>query len=75
MKRRTKKATPQTCDQPHDYKMPQRPQPPTLEQIRMRAYEIHLTRGAAPGHELDDWLLAEIELTSEMGLRNGSAAE
>ena len=41
----------------------------------MRAYEIYLTRGAAPGHELDDWLLAEIELTSEMWLKNGSAAE
>ena len=75
MKRRTKKATPQTCDQPQDNKTPKPPQPPTHEQTRMRAYEIYLTRGAAPGHELDDWLLAEIELTSEMGLKNGSAAE
>ncbi len=75
MKRQTKKAIPQTCDQPQDNKPPQRPQPPTHEQIRMRAYEIYLTRGAAPGHELDDWLLAETELTSKMGLKNGSAAE
>ena len=41
----------------------------------MRAYEICLTRGAAPGHELEDWLLAQMELTSEMGLKNGSVAE
>ena len=75
MKRQTKKAIPQTCDQPQDNKTLQRTQPPRHEQIRMSAYEIYLTRGAAPGHELDDWLLAEIDLTSEMGLKNGSAAE
>lgn len=75
MKRRTKKAIPQTCDQPQDNKTPQRPRPPTHQQIQMRAHEIYLTRGAAPGHELDDWLLAEVELKSEMGLKNGSDAE
>ena len=35
---------------------------PSLEKIRLRAYEIHLERGGFPGHELDDWLLAEFEL-------------
>lgn len=32
------------------------------EQIRLRAYQIYQTRGSASGHDLDDWLLAEIEL-------------
>jgi hypothetical protein len=34
----------------------------TDEEIRQRAYEIYLARGAAPGFELDDWLQAEREL-------------
>lgn len=33
------------------------------ERIRLRAYEIHESRGGAPGRELDDWLQAERELT------------
>ena len=37
----------------------------TDEEIRQRAYEIYLNRGAAPGFELDDWLQAERELRSE----------
>lgn len=35
---------------------------PTEEQIRARAYQIHLERGREPGHEQDDWLQAEYEL-------------
>ncbi len=34
----------------------------TDEEIRQRAYEIFLARGATPGHELEDWLQAEREL-------------
>ena|SRR5947207_6142126 len=30
--------------------------------IRVRAYELFLTRGASPGFELDDWLQAERQL-------------
>jgi hypothetical protein len=37
-------------------------QAPSHEQIRLRAYEIYLERGALPGNELDDWLQAECEL-------------
>jgi hypothetical protein len=33
-----------------------------VEEIRLRAYEIHLERGGFPGNELDDWLQAEREL-------------
>ena len=35
---------------------------PTEEQIRARAYQIHLERGRESGHEHDDWLQAEYEL-------------
>jgi hypothetical protein len=35
---------------------------PTHDQIRRRAYQIFLERGARPGQELDDWLRAEREL-------------
>ncbi len=50
--------------------VPQAPAKETLrrevtdEEIRQRAYEIYLDRGAAPGFELDDWLQAERELRS-----------
>jgi hypothetical protein len=39
--------------------------PPTPEQIRQRAYEIHKARGGQ-GHPLIDWLQAEHELKVEM---------
>ena len=32
--------------------------------IRNRAYEIYLQRGGQCGHELEDWLQAECELTT-----------
>ena len=35
---------------------------PGLEEIRLRAYEIHLQRGGFPGNEVDDWLQAENEI-------------
>jgi len=34
-------------------------------EIRGRAYELYLARGAQPGRELEDWLQAERELTAE----------
>ena len=33
------------------------------QDIRERAYEIYLHRGAQPGHALEDWLQAERELS------------
>jgi hypothetical protein len=39
--------------------------PPTFENIAKRSYEIYLARGAQPGHEVEDWLAAEAELTSK----------
>lgn len=34
------------------------------QKIRIRAYEIYLERGEQPGRDLDDWLQAERELTT-----------
>lgn len=38
---------------------------PTHEEIAMRAYEIYLERGGAPGDALDDWTRAERELVEK----------
>ena len=35
---------------------------PSDAEIAARAYDIFLMRGAAPGHDMDDWLQAEQEL-------------
>ena len=40
------------------------PQAASEQEIRRRAYEIYLERGAQPGHELEDWLRAVRELTA-----------
>ena len=34
------------------------------QKIQIRAYEIYLERGDQPGRDLDDWLQAERELTT-----------
>ena len=34
------------------------------EEIARRAYEIFLTRGGEQGHDVDDWLQAERELST-----------
>lgn len=41
--------------------------PPTREEIALRAYEIYLERGGAPGNELEDWTRAERELMERNG--------
>ncbi len=35
------------------------------DQIRHRAHEIYEARGREDGHDLDDWLRAEEEITSK----------
>lgn len=35
------------------------------EQIRCRAHELYERRGRGDGHELDDWLRAESEVTQK----------
>jgi len=36
-----------------------------LQQIRRRAHELYEQRGRDDGHELDDWLQAESEVTQQ----------
>jgi len=45
---------------------------PTSEQIAERAYELYLARGSVHGHEREDWLEAEKQLT-ELPVRNTQA--
>ena len=35
--------------------------------IARRAYELYLSRGSEPGHEVEDWLRAEAELKAASG--------
>jgi DUF2934 family protein len=39
--------------------------PDLQEQIRLRAYELYEQREKDGGHELDDWLQAEAEVTQQ----------
>jgi len=45
-------AEPATSEQPQDM----------TNQVRARAYELYELRGREDGHDLDDWLLAELQL-------------
>ena len=35
---------------------------PSEDLIRLRAFEIYLERGGVHGHDLDDWLQAQVEV-------------
>ena len=37
---------------------------PTIEAIAARSYELYLARGGQDGHDVEDWLAAEAELTA-----------
>jgi hypothetical protein len=39
------------------------PRPSLEEKIRRRAYELYEERGRGDGHDLDDWLRAEAEIS------------
>jgi hypothetical protein len=40
--------------------------PPTPEQIRQRAHEIYVVRGATDGMALNDWIKAEEEFKRKL---------
>lgn len=44
---------------------------PTHEEIALRAYEIYLERGGAPGDALEDWIRAEHELMEKNSKPSG----
>ncbi len=39
------------------------PHPNLQEEIRCRAYELYEQRGRQDGHDMEDWLRAEAEVT------------
>jgi len=41
-------------------------QHPSQEEIRRRAFEIHIERGGIHGCDLDDWMQAEKELAEKL---------
>ena len=43
---------------------------PSLEQIRLRAYEIFMARGGINGNDVSDWLEAERQLLRDSGSRS-----
>jgi Protein of unknown function (DUF2934) len=45
------------------YPTTQNTEPAYNQEIRVRAYELFEQRGREDGHDLDDWLRAEAELT------------
>lgn len=45
---------------------------PEEHEIRLRAYELYEQRGRENGHDMDDWLQAEAELSTQH--RKGIAA-
>jgi Protein of unknown function (DUF2934) len=47
-------------------------EPPTHEQITLRAYQIYLEHGFHPGSELADWLAAEKELSKPSESENAN---
>jgi hypothetical protein len=44
---------------------------PSSEEIRRRAFEIHVERGGIHGCDLDDWHQAECELHEKYNKSNG----
>jgi hypothetical protein len=38
---------------------------PSVDEIRQRAYELHLERGCVHGRDQDDWLQAERDLAEK----------
>ena len=50
-------------------------QRPSREEIRQRAFEIHIERGGIHGCDLDDWLQAERELENPAHAKRNTSGE
>ena len=48
---------------------------PSSQEIRQRAFEIHIERGGIHGCDLDDWLQAERELKEKYTTSNDEGAK
>jgi hypothetical protein len=49
-----------------------RPAGPSLDEIRLRAYQIYLERGRTDGQDAADWFQAEKELTENIRKRQSA---
>jgi hypothetical protein len=49
-----------------------RPSGLSLEEIRLRAYEIYVERGTTDGQDLEEWFQAEKELTENIRERQSA---
>ena len=47
---------------------------PSHDEIAQRAFELYQKRGCLPGHESEDWLEAEKQLSAEPGPGKGDAS-
>jgi hypothetical protein len=70
MKAKAAIATPGTRDELYETFEPENRLPeltgtPSVEEIRQRAYEIHVERGGVHGRDQDDWLQAERDLAQK----------
>jgi hypothetical protein len=55
-------------DEPQFYRDKPVTATPTQEEIAERAYQLYLERGQVPGYDLENWLLAEKELSEGSGV-------
>jgi hypothetical protein len=71
---KSKTVTARMRDKEHEAIQSEETQPhlssaPSLEEIRQRAYELHLERGRVHGWDQDDWLQAERDLMEKYQAR------
>ena len=45
---------------------------PAEDEIRVRAYELYQQRGGDEGHDVEDWLRAEEEISQKVGNRKAA---
>jgi hypothetical protein len=57
---------------PIQQKSDNRPPEVLQERIQKRAYELYEARGATPGHALEDWTQAEVEILREPGIHRAA---
>lgn len=64
-----KKATEKSATKKPNKKTPQLSLQGFLAEVRQRAYELFLQRGATHGSDLGDWLKAEKEIKRKYGIK------
>ena len=62
-----------SASQPGEAEQERSKSAPTPQQIRERAFEIHIERGGIHGMDLDDWMQAERELQEKYKSHDGGA--